>query len=450
MLKQFTQMAKLAGKLDMKRIEELSKKVDLDELVALVAEMDEATLQSLMKLAKRGGAKREPPEANGDFYDLSSTLSEHQRAVQQKVRAFMEREVAPIINDYWLRDAFPFELLDKVRALDLIGELYDEDGARKPGAGVLEGIVTQEMARVDVSIATFFGVHAGLAICSLLLGGSEAQRREWLPKMRRLEAIGAFALTEPEVGSAVSQGMRTRCRREGEDWVIDGEKYWIGNGTFADVIVVWAKDVEDGEVKGFLVRKGNPGLEARKIEGKVSLKVVQNAHLTFKACRVPEADRLQQATSFRTTADVLRMTRAGVAWQAVGCAMGAYEHALRYALSREQFGRPIASFQLIQDHLVSMLGNVTAMQAMCLRLSQLQDAGAMRDEHASLAKVFTAARCRETVALAREVHGGKGILLEHDVVRLFNDAEAIYSYEGTNEINTLIVGRAITGQSAFV
>lgn len=442
---------KLMRQLDMKKISKLSDKVDLNELIGLVSSMDEATLKGMMKMAKRqGSSQQELPPVNGDFYALGDTLTERQREIQLTMRQFMEREVQPLINDFWLRDEFPFELIPKFRELDLIKEIFNDDGSRAPDASVIEGILTQEMARVDVSIATFFGVHAGLAMCSLLQGGSEEQKLEWIPKMKAMEVIGAFGLTEPEVGSAVSQGMRTTCRREGDAWTLNGEKYWIGNATFADLIIIWAKDEADGQVKGFIVRKENPGFKVAKIEGKISLRVVQNGHITLTDCRVPEADRLQNADSFRTTADVLRMTRAGVAWQAVGCAMGAYEHALHYAQTRQQFGRAIGNFQLIQNHLVQMLGNVTAMQTMCLRLSTMQDEGIMRDEHASLAKVFTAARCRETVALARELHGGAGILLEHDVARLFNDAEAIYSYEGTNEINTLVVGRAITGFSAFV
>jgi glutaryl-CoA dehydrogenase len=387
---------------------------------------------------------------NGDFFDITATLTDRQRDIQARVRRFMQDEVRPIANEYWSRDTFPRELIGKMRDLDLIREIYHEDGTRREDAGVTEGVITMEMARVDVSTATFFGVHAGLALVSVALGGSEEQKREWMPRILDMEVIGAFGLTEPEVGSGAAGGLTTTCRRDGDAWVLNGEKYWTGNATFADFVVVWARDVADGEVKGFLVRTDNPGYFVRKIEGKIALRMVENGHVTLTNCRVPESDRLQNAHTFRLTADVLRATRAGVAWQGVGCATGAYERALRYAQSRDQFGRKIANFQLVQNLLVQMLGNVTAMQTMCLRLSQLQDAGVMRDEHASLAKVFTASRCRETVALAREVHGGNGILLDHEVARFFCDTEAIYSYEGTNEINTLVVGRAITGFSAFV
>ena len=448
-IKDMTKIMALASKVDMAKVAKLSEKVDLNQLLSLVSSMDERTLQGMMKLA----APKKPkalPEVDGDFFDIAALLTPEQREVQLKVRRFMETEVEPIANEYWQRDEFPRQLIGKLRDLDIISTLFDENGERRPDASVLEGIIGMEMARIDVSTTTFFGVHSGLAMWSIYLGGSEEQKREWLPKMRNFEVIGAFGLTEPDVGSAVSQGMTTTCRRDGDTWVLNGQKYWIGNSTFSDFTIIWAKDEADGQVKGFIVRKETPGFSVEKIEGKIALRAVENGHITLTDCRVAESDRLQNANSFRTTADVLRATRAGVAWQGVGCAMGAYEKSLAYAQKRQQFGRPIAGFQLVQNLLVQMLGNVTAMQTLCLRLSQLQDAGTMRDEQASLAKVFTAKRCRETVALARELHGGKGILLEYHVARYFSDTEAIYSYEGTNEINSLVIGRAITGYSAFV
>nr|WP_183987939.1 acyl-CoA dehydrogenase family protein [Deinobacterium chartae] len=441
----------LMSRIDMQKLAQVASKVDLPRLLEAASNLEDHQLRGLMRMLS--GGPKEPaalPEVNGDFFDVAATLSERQREVQRKVRAFMEREVAPIINAYWSRDEFPRQLIDRFRELDLVREIWNEDGTRKPDASVVEGIVTMEMARVDVSTTVFFGVHAGLALAAIALGGSEEQRREWLPKLMNFEVIGAFGLTEPEVGSGVAGGLTTTCRRDGDGWILNGQKKWIGNSTFSDITVIWARDEADDQVKGFIVRNDTPGFSVEKIMGKIALRAVENGQITLKDVRVEEQDRLQRADSFRLTADVLRLTRAGVAWQGVGCAMGAYERSLRYAQTREQFGKPIGNFQLIQSHLVHMLGNVTAMQTMCLRLSQLQDQGQLRDEQASLAKVFTAARCRETVALARELHGGNGILLEHDVARFFADTEAIYSYEGTNEINTLVVGRAITGFSAFV
>jgi glutaryl-CoA dehydrogenase len=390
-----------------------------------------------------------PPPVDGDFYRIADVLDERGRAVAARVRDFMETDVAPIIGDYWNRDKFPFELIPKIATLGIGGIGYEGYGAAG-GSWLLNGIVGMELARVDSSIATFWGVHTGLSAGSIYLCGSEEQKQRWLPSMMRFEKIGSFGLTEPLVGSATSRGMLTTCRREGDSWILSGEKKWIGNATFADLNVIWARDEESGHVKGFVVEKGTPGFSVAKIENKMALRVVQNGHITLTDCRVPESDRLQNANSFKDTAKVLRMTRAGVAWFAVGCGRGAYEHALRYATSRHQFGKPIGGFQLVQDLLARMLGNVTSTECLMLRLGQLQDEGKMADEHASLAKAFCTVKCRETVGWARELLGGNGILLGHHVGRFVADAEAIYSYEGTREMNTLIVGKAITGLSAFV
>jgi glutaryl-CoA dehydrogenase len=387
--------------------------------------------------------------ADADFYALELLLDDRDRALLQRVRGFMEKEVQPIINRYWTRAKFPHELVPGLAELGIAGLPYAGYGC--PGRSrLLDGMVAMELARTDPSIATFFGVHGGLAMGSIYLCGSEEQKRRWLPPMARMELLGAFGLTEPEVGSGASRGMATTARRDGQAWVLDGHKKWIGNASFADLTVIWARDIEDGQVKGFVVEAGSPGFSTENLEDKIALRVVQNALVTLDGVRVPEVNRLQAASSFRDTAAVLRMTRAGVAWMAVGCARGAYEHALAYAREREQFGRPIGGFQLVQDLLVRMLGNITASAALCARLSQLEAAGLARDEHASLAKAFCTVRMRETVGWARELLGGNGILLEHHVGRFVADAEAIYSYEGTREMNTLIVGRAITGLSAFV
>ncbi len=394
-------------------------------------------------------AKKALPKVDGDFYHISATVSEEDQALLHRVRTFMETEVAPIINEYWIREEFPHQLISGLAALGIAGQAYRGYGC--PGkSAVLDGLVAVEMARVDSSIATFFGVHSGLAMGSIYLCGSEEQKQQWLPPMRRLEKIGAFGLTEPLVGSGTSGGLTTTAQREGDTWVLNGQKKWIGNATFSDVTVIWARDLADNQVKGFLVEKDTPGFKPEKLKNKIALRVVQNALITLDNCRVPEANRLQNANSFRDTAAVLCMTRAGVAWQAVGCARGAYELALKYAQEREQFGRPIGRFQLVQDLLVRMLGNITASECMVMRLSQMQDAGILRDEHASLAKAFCTVKMRETVGYARELLAGNGILLDHHVGRFVADAEAIYSYEGTREMNTLIVGRAITGFSAFV
>ena len=435
--------------LDLAKLGKLAEKVDLNKMVGLVSSMKDEDLQKLIKFMEGGKRKHEFPEIDTDFYDLHELLTAEEREVQLQVREFMQREIKPIVNNYWLKDEFPHQIIRPLAQLNICGLTYTGYGC--PGkSSLLEGFLAMEMARVDCSVSTFFGVQSGLAMGSIYFCGSEEQKQKWLPPMQRMELIGAFGLTEPEVGSAVAGGLTCTCKRNGDTWVLNGQKKWIGNATFADLVIIWARDLDDGNVKGFIVEKDNPGFKAEKIKGKMALRIVQNALITLTSCEVSEANRLQQAGSFKDTAKVLRMTRAGVAWQAVGCARGAYESALAYTNERKQFGRTISSFQLVQDLLVSMLSNLTAMQTMVCRLSQLQDSGKLTDEHASLAKVFCTLRTRDIVSHARELFGGNGILIEHDIARFVADAEAIYSYEGTKEINTLIVGRAITGQSAFI
>src|ERR1700678_3906856 len=390
------------------------------------------------------------PAPNGDFYQVTECLNDVERDILRKVRAFMETRVAPVITKYWAEDSFPFELLPDLRDLSIAGLGYNGYGC-SGGSTLLMGFVMMELARVDASFATFFGVHNGLAMGSIYLGGSEEQKRKWLPPMARLEKIGCFGLTEPLVGSGASGGLTTTAKREGDTWVLNGQKKWIGNSPWCDLTVIWARDVADNQVKGFIVEnKITPGFKVEKIQQKMALRVVQNGLITLENCTVPEENRLQNDTSFRDTARVLRVTRGFVAWEATGCQMGAYENALLYAQQREQFGKPIASFHLIQDLLVKMVGNITACQCMVIRLSQLQDQGKLADEHASLAKAFCTVKMRETVGYARELLGANGILLDYNIGRFVADAEAIYSYEGTREMNTLIVGRAVSGFSAFI
>ncbi|WP_083166950.1 acyl-CoA dehydrogenase family protein [Mycobacterium aquaticum] len=389
------------------------------------------------------------PIDTADFYELEGLLSPDEREFLHQVREFMTSEVAPVVNGHWQRGTFPFEVVPGFRQLGLAGLPYHGFGCRG-GSYLLDGMVAMELARTDPSIATFSGVHGGLAMGSIYLCGNEEQKLRYLPAMARLEKIGSFGLTEPDVGSGASRGLTTTARRDGDTWILNGQKKWIGNATFGDLTIIWARDVADDQVKGFIVANDTPGFSTTKLEDKIALRIVQNALITLDDVRVDEADRLQNANSFRDTAEVLRMTRAGVAWMSVGCARGAYDNALKYAVEREQFGRPIGGFQLVQDLLVRMLGNITSSWALCARLSQLQDQGRAEDRHSSLAKAWSTVRMRETVGYARELLGGNGILLEHNVGRFVADAEAIYSYEGTREMNTLIVGRAITGLSAFV
>jgi glutaryl-CoA dehydrogenase len=406
-------------------------------------------MSTAVTLPNTAGPSLEAGILPGDFYAYEELLSGSERETIGRLREFLRSEVAPIVDDYWARAEFPFELVDGFADLGLFA-WADPDSPESPPSNLLNGVIAMELAHADASIATFSGVHTGLAGGSILALGSEEQHRRWLPEMSRYEKIGAFGLTEPHGGSDVAGGLQTTARRDGDEWVLDGAKRWIGNATFADVVVVWARDVETKQVLGFVVEKGTPGFTATKIEDKMALRIVQNADIVLDGCRVPEANRLQNANSFKDTAKVLRQTRSGVAWESVGVMLAAYEIALAYAKEREQFGRPIGKFQLVQDLLVKMLGNATASLGMMVRLAHLQDQGVFRDEQSALAKAYCTVRMREVVGWARELLGGNGIVLDYNIGRFVADSEALYSYEGTREINTLVVGRAVTGLSAFV
>ncbi len=423
--------------------------VNLGKLVGLLTQLEPEDVAHLAAQVRAKHHKGPLPEAHGDLYELGGLLSPPEQELKLRVRALMQDEIAPIVEEHWLRGTFPMDVIPRIAALDIAGLTFKGYGF-PGGSCVLEGLLAEEMARVDVSISTFFGVQSGLAMGSIYLCGSEEQKQSYLPRMRAFELLGAFGLTEPNVGSGAAAGLETTCRREGDSWVLNGQKKWIGNATFADFTIVWARDLADDQVKGFIVDRSTPGFAAVKIEDKMALRIVQNAEIALSDCRVPEEQRLQNASSFKDTARVLRMTRAGVAWQAVGCARGAYEHTIRYVQQRRQFGRPIGSFQMVQDLVAHMASQLTAMQTLVFRLSQLQDAGRLTDEQASLAKVFCTTACREVVSQARELHGGNGILLSQKVARFVADAEALYSYEGTKQVNSLILGRAVTGFSAFV
>ncbi|MFI9386564.1 acyl-CoA dehydrogenase family protein [Kutzneria sp. NPDC052558] len=386
-----------------------------------------------------------------DFYLFETLLPAEEREILDRARVFLREEVKPLVNEYWAKGEFPPVLIEKFRRSGLLALSYEGYGEPKTATSkLLSGMLAMEMSRVDASVATFFGVHNGLAFYSIYAGGDQEQRDRWLPAMAAMDKIGAFALTEPLGGSDVSGGMRTTAKRDGDTWVLNGAKRWIGNATFADYVVVWARDEDDNHVKGFVVEKGTPGFVPVKIEGKVALRIVENAEITLTDVRVSEDNRLQNVNSFRDVAEILRLTRGGVSWEALGTMIGAYEHALAYAKQRQQFGRPIAKFQLVQDLLVKCLGNITASWGMVAQLSRLQDQGVFREDQASLAKAYVTSRMREVVGWCREILGGNGIVLEYEVARYFTDSEALYSYEGTREMNTLIVGKSITGQSAFV
>jgi glutaryl-CoA dehydrogenase len=385
-----------------------------------------------------------PPVA--DFYRIDDLLTDSEREIRDRVRMFSDKEVTPIINDYWERAEFPFELLPKLAELNIAGGNISGYGC--PGMSpIAAGLMGMELARGDGSVCTAFGVHSGLAMSSIALLGDEDQKQRWLPPMARMELIGAFGLTEPNHGSD-AVALETRARRDGDAWVLDGAKRWIGNASFADVVVIWARD-EEGNVGGFLVPKGTEGFSASVMTGKASKRAVWQADVTLEAVRVPLDHRLAGSATFKDTARVLTATRFGVAWEAVGHAVAAYEAALAYVSERQQFGTPLSAFQLVQSKLAHMLAEITTMQLLTLRLSQLAAEGKMTDGQASLAKMNNAAKARDVVRDARDLLGGNGILLENHVARHQADMEAVFTYEGTDHIQTLIVGREITGQSAF-
>jgi glutaryl-CoA dehydrogenase len=382
-----------------------------------------------------------------DFFRIADQLTDEERAYWRRTRDFVDDEVLPVINEYWERAEFPYELIQKLAKLDIVGDGIEGYGC-PPMSPIACGLIHMELNRGDGSLGTFVGVQAGLAMQSIAMLGSAEQKAHWLPAMAQLTKIGAFALTEPTHGSD-SVALETTARRDGDTWTINGAKKWIGNGSIADVVVVWARDEADRQVKGFLVEKGAPGYVARKIEGKGSLRSVWQAEITLTDVQVDEANRLPGAGSFKDTGRVLAGTRNAVAWGALGHATAAYEIAAQYCAERTQFGKPLVSFQIVQDKLVKMLAEVCSMQLYCLQLARLQDAGALTDTIAALAKMNNTRRAREVLAEGRDLLGGNGILLDYHVIRHMADIEALHTYEGTETMQTLIVGRDITGVGAF-
>ena len=383
-----------------------------------------------------------------DWYDAAALLTDDERLVLGRLREFLEEKAKPLVGDYWERGEFPYEIAQPLIDLDIMepAELT-RDGEK--ARGIYQGFRIFELARTDASIATFYTAQAGLFRTAIRVGASEEQKKEWMPKVVDFSLKGVFSLTEPESGSDIAGGLATTARREGDSWIIDGAKRWIGGAFTADVLAVFARDVADGQVKAFLVPREAPGVTLEKIHRKTALRMMQNAHITLDGVRVTEADRLHNVNSFKDVAAMLRAMRSDVAWIATGIQAGAFEAALKYVREREQFGRQLGSFQLVQEKLARMLGNLTSSLSLVVRLTEQQEKGIYRDQDSALAKMQTSLLMRETVALAREVVGGNGITLDTDVARFHADAEAVYSYEGTHEINALIIGRALTGESAF-
>jgi len=384
-----------------------------------------------------------------DFYHYDDQLTDSQRAVQQQVREWVQRVVVPNINPYWDRAEFPREIALQMRELPIIGGMLPPEYG---GAGLdatTMGLVIYELAKGDGSIGTFYGVHSGLAMSSIALLGSEEQKARWLPAMSRLEKIGAFGLTEPERGSAAVD-VQTRAHRDGNAYILNGSKHWIGNASLAGVLIIWARD-DDGKFGGFVIEDPNEveGVTIEIMEGKIGKRSVMNARIHLENVRVPAENRLAYVSSFKDTAMVLGAGRYGVSWEAAGVATAAYEYALDFATKREQFGKPIASFQLIQQKLVEMATEVTLMRGMCFQLAKLMEQGQLNEGILSMAKYNNARKARYVTQLARETLGGVGLLIENHIARLMMDAEVIYTYEGTNEINMLLVGRTLTGINAI-
>jgi glutaryl-CoA dehydrogenase len=438
--------------LDTDLLDRLSEKMDVERVLRTLDAMPEEHLARLLDASGNGRSDQpRPPRApDPDFYALfERTLTDEQQRVRRVIHQFMTQHVEPVANDYWERGEMPFELVEPLAAAlrEALGARPAERYCNDP---FIAGLVSMEIPRVDPSLGTFLGVHWGLCLTSIHLFGSDEQKARWFGPLERFEKIGSWALTEPKHGSDAAAGLETTATRNGDSWTLNGAKKWSGNATFADVTVIWAKDTADGQVKGFLVEKGTPGFHVEKLGGKIAKRAVQNVDIRLENVEVPEANRLPGVDSFRDVSRQLGTARAGVAWEACGMAMGIYEHTHRYCTERIQFGKPIAAFQLVQEGLVRMLGNVVAIQAFTLALGACYDDAEQIHARASLAKVFCVDKMRETAQIGRGLLGGNGILLEHHVARLFADAEAVYSYEGSREMNALIVGRAITGLSAFV
>lgn len=384
-----------------------------------------------------------------DFLQLDSLLNEQQRTLRQQVRNYVEQVVRPNINPYWERAEFARDIAFGLKELPIIGGQLQGYGC----AGLdplTAGLVRYELARGDGSIGTFYGVHSGLAMGSIGLLGSEEQKQRWLPAMVRLEQIGAFGLTEPLHGSDAAHVLTTAVP-QGDHYLLNGAKRWIGNAPIADLLIIWAKD-EQGQLSGFVIE--NPqqtaGVHIETMTGKIAKRAILNGDIRLEQVLVPAANRLPGCRSFRDIAQVLALTRYNVVWEAAGVAAACLELALAYAQERQQFGRPLAGFQLIQEKLVEMAAAVSQMQLLCFRLAQLSAANQLEESQVALAKYNNARQARHVAQLGREIFGGNGLLIENHIARLFTDAEAIYTYEGTNEINLLITGAALTGIRAFV
>jgi glutaryl-CoA dehydrogenase len=380
-----------------------------------------------------------------DFYKLDALLDEDEKAVRGLVREWVEDNVVPIIERHCREGTFPRPLVRQMGEMGLLGVNLKGYGCAGM-SNVAYGLVCQELERGDSGIRSFASVQGSLVMFPIWKHGSEAQREKYLPKLAAGEFIGCFGLTEPDYGSNPG-GMVTRAVDDGGHWVLNGAKMWITNGTIADVAVVWAK--VDGEIHGFIVEKGDPGFSAPEMTGKHSLKASVTSELVFQDCRIPKDRVLPGVRGLKGPFSCLNNARYGISWGAVGAAMSCFHSAREYALSRIQFGRPIASFQLVQDKLAWMLREITKAQLLCLQLGRMKDAGTMIPEQVSLAKMNNVDMALQVARMARDIHGANGILDEYPVMRHMANLESVRTYEGTHDIHNLILGRWITGIQAF-
>jgi glutaryl-CoA dehydrogenase len=381
-----------------------------------------------------------------DYYGIEALLTEEERMVRDAIRDWVEAEFLPEVAEHHRAGTFPTRLIPRLGALGVFGATLKGYGC----AGlnhVAYGLIMQELERGDSGLRSCASVQSALVMYPIHAYGSEAQKERWLPLLQRGEAVGCFGLTEPDYGSDPG-GMKTRAARRGDGYVLNGTKLWITNGSIADVALVWAKD-EAGQIGGYLVEKGTPGFSTLDIHGKFSMRASITSELSFQDCRIPLESRLPGAEGLRAPLSCLSQARYGIAWGAIGAAMACYDWALQYAQSRVQFGRPIASFQLVQRKLVWMITEITKAQLLVLRLGRLKDEGRVRPQQVSMAKMNNVWMALETARMARDILGAAGIVDEHPVIRHMLNLETVLTYEGTHDIHTLIIGRDITGLSAF-
>lgn len=385
-----------------------------------------------------------PPYPEADLMHVVDLLPAGERARYAEVREFLQTRIRAASIEYWNREEFPFGLLAEMAKYGLGG--LQTDGSSK----LFKGLMYTEIARADVSLSALVGIHNELIVGMIHELGSPEQKRKWLPGLEAFTQLGAFALTEPDHGSDIAGGLSTTARRDGGEWVINGAKRWIGAGTIADFALVWARDVSDHQIKGFIVETDREGYSATKITNKIGLRIMQNADIALDDVRIPVDNMLPGATAFSRANDLLRDSRAWVGWQAAGIQLAAFDIARSYALERKQFGKELARFQLIQQQLADILGNANASLSLMVELARIQQAGKLEMVQAAMCKATTTRLARSSVAMGRSLMGGNGITTDYEMGKLFGDAEILYTYEGSYEINSMIVARAVTGKSAFV